>query len=144
MSVAIGIASAYWLMQPFGIVGLAMADVIVGGLNVILLTYFLQRKNHGLDLSSIFSALARILVSASVAGVVIYLLLAPLTKVFDQSYFLGVLGQGLTAGSIGLVIYGFLCYIFKLPELQSLSNTLRRRWLKTKNIQATEMFETKE
>lgn len=144
ISVIIGIGSAYYLMQTYGIVGLAMADVIEGGLNVILLVYLLQRKNRGLDLPTIFSGLIRILIAASFAGIVIYLLLAPLSKIFNQSYFLGVLGQGLTAGLTGLVIYGFLCYIFKLPELNSLINTLHRRWLKTKNIQTTELFETKE
>lgn len=144
ISVAIGISSAYWLMKPYGIVGLAMANVIEGGLNVSLLTYLLQRKNKGLDLSSIFSALARILAAAVIAGFCIHWSLRPLAEIFDQSYFLGVFGQGFTAGIIGLVIYGFLCYIFKLPELYSVADSLHRRWLKIKNIRNTELFETKE
>ena len=139
-----GIGCAYVLMQRFGIMGLAAAGFIEGGTNVALLMYFLQRKNKGLNLRSIFSALGRILAATIPAGAAIYFLLPLLAKIFDQTHFIGVFGQGLVAGLAGLVIYVFLCYILKLPELHSLTASLQRRWLKLRNIETTELIETQE
>jgi hypothetical protein len=67
-----------------------------------------------------------------------------LAAIFNQQYLWGILGQGFIAGSAGLVIYGFLCYILKVPEFMQFKDSFKKKWLRLKNVQPAEIMEGKE
>ena len=139
-----GILAALILMRPWGIAGLALAGVISSGVNVSLLFFLLHRKNKSVEGKSILSAIYRIGSAGLAMAVVTQLMKYPLAAIFDQNYFFGIFGQGLIAGLAGLAIYALICYILRLPELNDFIASLHRRWLKIRNMQATELIETKD
>ncbi|MDD2757766.1 MAG: murein biosynthesis integral membrane protein MurJ [Patescibacteria group bacterium] len=144
VSELIAIIAALILMRSLGVAGLALAASIGGILNASLLVVYLRKNLTGLDGGPIISSLYRFTVAAMIMGIVIQALKYPLAKIFDLNYFWGVFGQGLVAGAVGLTVYGFICWLLKVPEFMHLKDSLARRWLKTGNVQTTEMIEGKE
>ena len=134
------IIAALLLMKPLGVAGLALAFSIGSILNFIILTIALRVNLKSIDGEKIFSSLIRIIIAAIPMALVIQLAKYPLAKIFDQSYFVGILGQGAVASLIGLAIYLLICYLLRVPELMQLKESLARRWLQTKNLPAVEVI----
>src|SRR3989344_318037 len=132
------IIAALILMKPLGVAGLALAFSIGSILNFIILTFALRSILKKIDGEKIFSSFLRIVLAAIPMALVIQSAKYPLAKIFDQTYFLGILGQGLVASIVGLAIYLLICYLLKVPELMQLKNSLARRWLQTKNLPTAE------
>ncbi len=140
----IAIISALILMKPLGVAGLALASSIGAIVNLTLLSIYLRKNTGGIEGEKIISSLYRVSIAAIAMAVVIQLLKYPLADIFNLNYFHGVLGQGLTAGIAGLIVYGFICWLLKVPEFISIKEALKKRWLKTRNIDTPELIETKE
>lgn len=132
------------LMRPLGVAGLALAVSISAFINMILLFVSLRKITGNLDDGKILYSLYKI----SIAGLFMALLMQglkyPLAKIFNQDYFWGIFGQGAVAGLSGLFLYGFICYILKLPEFMRFKNSWQGRWLKIRNLPAEGSAETKE
>ena len=131
-------------MDSLGVAGLALASSIGAILNFALLTIYLRQTTGNLDEAVILPTLYKIAFAALVMGLSIQWLKYPLAKIFDQHYLWGILGQGLSAGLVGLFIYIALCHLLKVPEYLHFKQSFQRRWLKFVNIETTESFETKE
>ncbi|MCX6782096.1 MAG: murein biosynthesis integral membrane protein MurJ [Candidatus Magasanikbacteria bacterium] len=140
----IAIIAALILMRPLGVAGLALASSVGAVLNMTLLVIYLRKATGGIEGEKLIASLYRISIAAIAMAVVIQFLKYPLAKIFDMNYFFGVLGQGLVAGLIGFAVYGFICWLLKVPEFVSLKEAFERRWLKLRNITTTELIETKE
>lgn len=144
VSELIAIISALILMKPLGVAGLALAASIGAIINISLLIGYLRKNLVGADFSAIMSFLYRVSISTIIMAVAVQLIKYPLAAVLDMNYFWGVFGQGAIAGIVGLATYGFICWLLKVPELIQLKESLTRRWLKTTNVQTTELIEGKE
>ncbi len=138
------IIAALILMKPLGVAGLALAFSIGSILNFFILTVSLRNKLKTIDGEKILSSLFRIILAAIPMAVVIQFAKYPLAKVFDQTRFFGILGQGAVASMAGLAIYLLICYLLKVPELIQLKNSLTRRWLQTKNLPTAETISNNE
>ncbi len=144
ISELISIIAALILMKPLGAAGLALASSIGVTINLILLWISLRSKTKTLNESEILSLIFKISFASLIMGIIIQTLKYPLAKLLDQQYFWGIFGQGAIAGTAGIVVYFFLCYILKVPEFMQLKDSFARRWLKTHNINTTEIIENKE
>lgn len=144
ISELISIISALLLMDTLGVAGLALASSVGAILNFILLTIYLRQTTKTLGEENLLPTLYKILLAAFVMGLFIQWLKYPLAKIFDQRYFWGILGQGLSAGLAGLLVYTGLCHLLKVPEYLHFKQSFRRRWLRFINVEATESFEMKE
>ncbi|MFA6424545.1 MAG: murein biosynthesis integral membrane protein MurJ [Candidatus Magasanikbacteria bacterium] len=140
----ISIIAALLLMKPLGAPGLALASSIGVTINLILLWIYLRSETKTLDESSILPLIYRISLASLAMGIVVQGLKYPLAKLLNQDYFWGIFGQGLIAGITGIVVYFFLCYILRVPEFMQLKESFSKRWLKLRNINATEIIETNE
>ncbi|MDO8509703.1 MAG: hypothetical protein Q7S24_01010, partial [bacterium] len=98
----------------------------------------------GLGWNKLIPLSFQVSIAAIAMGMVVQFLKYPLAKVLDQQYFWGIFGQGLIAGMAGLVVYGGLCYILKVPELMRTKESLQKRWLRPQNISTTEVVELKD
>lgn len=138
------IIAALVLMKPLGVAGLALAFSIGSILNFFILAIALRHHLKSIDGEKIFSSLLRVILAAIPMALVIQYAKYPLAKIFDQTYFLGILGQGLVASLAGLAIYLLICYLLRVPELMQLRNSLAKRWLQTKNLPTVEPISNNE
>jgi len=144
ISELISIIAALLLMHPLGAPGLALASSIGVTLNLILLWIYLRHEVKTLNENDIVSLILPVALAGISMGAVIQVLKYPLAKLFDQQFFWGIFGQGLVSGSIGILVYFLLCYMLKVPEFMQLKTSFAARWLKLRNINATEIIENKE
>lgn len=144
ISELISIIAALTLMKPLGAAGLALASSIGVTVNLVLLWINLRSEVKTLNESEILSLVYKISLASLVMGTVVQMLKYPLAKLLNQQFFWGIFGQGAIAGIAGVVVYFFLCYILKVPEFLQLKDSFGRRWLKIRNINATEIIENKE
>jgi putative peptidoglycan lipid II flippase len=144
ISELISIIAALILMKPLKAAGLALASSIGVTVNLILLWIHLRSEVKTLNESDILSLIYKISLASLVMGVIVQMLKYPLAKLLNQQFFWGIFGQGAIAGITGVVVYFFLCYILKVPEFLQLKDSFGRRWLKIRNINATEIIENKE
>ena len=138
------IIAALILMKPLGVAGLALAFSVGVILNFTILTTILRNDLKNIDGEKIFSSLFRVVLAAIPMALVIQFLKYPLAKIFDQTRFFGIFGQGLIASLAGLAIYLLICYLLRVPELIQLKESLARRWLQTKNLPAVEPISNNE
>lgn len=134
----ISIIFAVLLMKPLGVSGLALAVSAGAIINCGLLALALRNVYKTLDGERILASLFKIMIAAIPMAVVIQILKYPLAKIFDQTHFMGIFAQGAVAGLAGLAVYVIICYILKVPELIQLKDSLKRRWLKFRNVAVEE------
>ncbi len=144
ISELISIIAALVLMKSLGAAGLALASSIGVTINLILLWINLRSETKTLNESEILSLIYKVSLASLVMGIVVQVLKYPLAKLLNQQFFWGILGQGAIAGTVGIVVYFFLCYILRVPEFMQLKDSFAKRWLKTRNINATEIIENKD
>ncbi|HSR88887.1 MAG TPA: murein biosynthesis integral membrane protein MurJ [Candidatus Udaeobacter sp.] len=138
------IIAALFLMKPLGVAGLALAFSVGSILNFIILSVVLRQTLKKIDGQKILSSFFRIIAAAIPMALVIQFFKYPLAKIFDQTHYAGIFGQGLVAGMAGLVIYLLICYFLRVPEMMQLKDSLARRWLKTKNLPTIESISNNE
>lgn len=122
------------LMRSLGVPGLALADAGAAVFNAILLMILLRKKIRSAVDEKILSLLLKLGIASLIMGIVVQLSKEPLSKIFDQQYFLGVLGLGLMSGVLGLLVYGIICRFLKVEEMLHLQASLQTRWLRLWNI----------
>lgn len=144
ISELISIIAALVLMKPLGVAGLALASSIGVTINLILLWTYLRSETKTLNESEILSLIYKIAFASLVMGLIVQALKYPLAKLLNQQIFWGIFGQGAIAGTAGIVVYFFLCYILRVPEFIQFKDSFARRWLKIRNINTTEIIENKE
>lgn len=144
ISELISIIAALLLMKPLGAAGLALASSIGVTINLILLWINLRAETKTLGEKEIFPMVLQVTIASFIMGLIVQLLKYPLAKIFNQQFFWGIFGQGLFAGGLGILFYGVACYFLQIPEFMQLKNSFERRWLKLRNLNATEIIENKE
>lgn len=114
------IGGAWLLMAPLGVGGLALGWALGGIFNMILLWFFLEKKVADLRFGEILTSGIKILLSSTLAGAGAWLMLRLASNFLDTQTFIGLLTQGLIAGSAGLVIYLLAALVFGVAEIRSL------------------------
>ncbi len=134
------ITSALLLMKPYGVYGLALATAVGSTLNMLLLFILLRFNLKNFNFTKLFVFLLKIIGAATLAYVTIYYFSGILENVFDQTRFYGVLLQFLISAVLGLLSYSLLCYLFQLQEIINLGQTLKKQWLKIRNLPNEEII----
>lgn len=139
------IISALILMKPFdflgwyfnlGVSGLALATSIGISINALLLVVALAKKTKNIEAKNLFLTLIKTVVASILMAATMQYLKTPLVHYFDLNYFWGIFGQGMIAGSTGLIVYCLVSYVLKVPEMTLMLGTLEKRWLRLKNVPA--------
>jgi putative peptidoglycan lipid II flippase len=104
---------------------IALATSLSMILNFVFLSAVLYFKVQGYPLRHVSRCLAKICLAAGIMGVTVHFLAQSLQPFFN----LGLIGRlaGLfTVMIVGLLVYGLSVYMFKIPEFQELTSTLKR------------------
>ena len=131
----ISIIAALLLMKPYGVAGLALASSIGAIINFALLAITLRQLAGPMEEQKLLTLLYKLSVAAIVMALVTQFLKTPLAKIVDMERFWGILSQGLISGTMGLLVYGVICWLLKVEEILLLHASLKKRWMKIWNVQ---------
>lgn len=134
ISELVSIICALLLMRPYGVAGLALATSIGAILNLGLLTALLRAKMIPLEGEKITQLLFKLALAAIPMALVIQYLKVPLSDLVDMTRFWGILIHGAASGTVGLLVYAFICYLLKVDEMTLLAGSLKKRWLKLRPL----------
>lgn len=127
VSAGVNVALSIFLAPRLGVAGLALAFSAASILNFLLLWIWLYIKTGISDIGNIFSAVLKFTVSSIAAGGAAQIMKAVVWPFIDMTRFSGVFIQLVAAGSFGLLVYVFFCYLFQSEELFSLIASLKHR-----------------
>jgi putative peptidoglycan lipid II flippase len=115
----------WWLVQTLGVGGISLATTLVTVSNLLLLTFFLQRKIGNLGLGQLVAPAAIMLTAASACGLTSYFAYMQLYSLMPINEFLRVFTSVGAACVLGLLIYWSLCVVFRLEEPTMLLRRLK-------------------
>ncbi|MFH1366600.1 MAG: lipid II flippase MurJ, partial [Patescibacteria group bacterium] len=128
VSLLINIIGSIILGHYMGILGLALSFSLSNLVNMALLILVLRRRFGNLDDKKIINSTVRIISASAFMAGVIWLIKRFLVLGINMQTFVGVFLQGLVAGTVGLIFYLLIAFIFRFDEISIL-----RRWIfKTK------------
>ncbi|MCX6809090.1 MAG: murein biosynthesis integral membrane protein MurJ [Candidatus Berkelbacteria bacterium] len=121
VAIASPLSKLSFSQTPSGVLsvaGLALAFSVGSFFNAALLIYYLRRKYSGvLNKSLVFSYFKTIVFSA-IMGLVIWRMNHILSNMVDMTRFVGILTQVVVSGTIGLVVFLALGYLFDSEEMK--------------------------
>ena len=113
------------LSQYFGVRGLALAFVIAGYFNLVLLWSFLRKKMIITESLGIIQSFGRVMGASTVAGLSVFGVLKMLNfSVISTSLILTIIQIAVVALIFALIHFGIL-YLIKAPELSYLKSIFR-------------------
>lgn len=113
------------------VIGLACAYSI-GHYITLSLLYFSYKKTTGFAVfPKIRKSFFEILAASLLLGGVTYLFLRIFNPLFDQRYFVGVLGQAFFSGILGIISFMCLLSLFKNKEYVYVINSFKKKFWKT-------------
>ncbi|NIP32796.1 murein biosynthesis integral membrane protein MurJ [Candidatus Saccharibacteria bacterium] len=130
VSVLLNVILSLWLINYFGVVGLALAFSISSIFNVVLLWIILRAKVGYLYEYPIIRSLYKISVAALAMGLVIQVSKIVIEPFLNMQKFWGIFTQGAFAAILGLLVYGAICLILRSPEMLNFKASVQRRLFK--------------
>lgn len=132
VSAVINILAAVFLVKPWGIAGLAMAFSIASILNFCLLWIMLRIKFGPLDEGNILKSTFKISAAASLMAFAAQTMKSILAPYVDMQTFLGVLGQGFGAGTVGIFIFSVVALVLGSREMAALRDAIKYKLFRIK------------
>ncbi|HMB25918.1 MAG TPA: murein biosynthesis integral membrane protein MurJ [Patescibacteria group bacterium] len=118
---------SWYFIQKIGVLGLALGFSLSSILNFLILVVFLALTTRGLFHDKIIKSLVKISIASVFMGVSAQYSKTWLGGLVDMSKFWGIAFQGMTAGLIGLAVFGITAYLLKTPELFNFLAGLKRK-----------------
>lgn len=147
---AVGLAAALaniFLSVKFsrimGAPGLALAFSISNIMNLAALWLCLDFKIGGLDELKILISSVKFSLAALACGFAVQGAKLVVGAHVDMTKFLGIFTQGALAGTAGILIYIFICFILKSEELFDFWSSLKRRFAGARTIETQDQGEVR-
>jgi putative peptidoglycan lipid II flippase len=125
----------------FGVVGLALAYSVASWVNMGLLFLALRSKIGKIDGVNIFYTTMKIIFAALMAGLITQSYKFIIGPISGTETFVRLLIQTLTAGSIGVLVYGAACWLLRVEEFFIFFESFKRRFLRFKKLPAVNVSE---
>ena len=107
--------------------GLALANSLAVGLELLILMAILRRRWKGIDESALLLTTGKALISAAAMGAVILLLEAVLSRVFQSTGTIMLLLRAGVEIVIGGVVYIAVALVLRMEEVRALPQIVLRR-----------------
>ena len=124
----------YFLVQKFGAPGIVLATVSVNVLSMITMMYFLDRRLNGMPLKSWSMTIFGLVIASVLAGGASWAIYHFLSQSFASmsvvARFGAELGGLAIASAVGLIIFGAIAVQMKIPEINALTNQIKRRFFR--------------
>lgn len=129
---------SFYFKNFFGVAGLALGISLGSIFQVLFLYIALQKKLGTLDGKNILFSTGKILLACSALGFTVQNLKYPISLMVNMDTFWGIFLQGFLCGILGLLVYAIVCFILKVEEIQILFASLRKKWLRIRQIPVEE------
>lgn len=126
----LNVVAALFLTPIYGVAGLGMAYSLAAIVQLILLWVPLRQRIGSLDEWRILKSFGILLIAGVAGALVTQIMKTIVVQFITLETFFGVLGQGLIAGGIGLVVYGVIAFLLKSDEMMEFLRGMKRRLLK--------------
>ncbi|AUT02034.1 murein biosynthesis integral membrane protein MurJ [Nostoc sp. CENA543] len=117
-------------VKPFGAPGLVLATVGVNCSSMLMLLWILHRRLHGLPLREWSLPILGLIAGSVVAGVTSFGVLVGTQKLLGTQGLMIQILQLCVSGAVGLIVFGVIAYLMKIPEVNSFTVRMRQRFLK--------------
>lgn len=128
ISIVVNVFLALYLSPLYGVVGLAIAFSISAIINLALLLGVLHFEFKGFHDKEVLLSLLRISAATVIGGATLQLLKYPIAQLVDMNRFLGVAVQMTGTFIAGSLVYLFICWLLKSPELQAIKTYIPRHF----------------
>ncbi|HWI56615.1 MAG TPA: murein biosynthesis integral membrane protein MurJ [Bacillota bacterium] len=118
---------ALWMVQGYREAGLAVANTISAGFNLVLLLYALKRKLSRLDMASLKSTLLVLIADAILAGLVALLLSWGWEKYLGYRTLAAKIGAVFVPGACAGLVYWLVALWLRVPAATEMSSLFLRR-----------------
>lgn len=136
ISALLNIIGSLALKNVFGVAGLALAFTLSTLAQISMLWFALRHSTKTLHEEEIFSSLYKIVIAGICMFLVMQYLKQPLSSLVDMTRFWGILTQGTLAGTLGLLTYASITFLFRVEEMRHFLNTLHKKWLRLSKIES--------
>jgi putative peptidoglycan lipid II flippase len=126
VELALFLVLASQFTQMFGVAGLALANSIAVGVELIILMVILRRKWNGIDERTLFTTTIKTIIASAVMGVVT-LIAAPIVESVLPGGRFGLLAQAAVLIGLGGVVFLVVGFLLRMQELVELPQILLRR-----------------
>ncbi len=127
VSAGFNVVLSILLAQKMGVMGLALAYSISMIINFILLWLALKVEIGSLDESTILVSTIKFSSASIAAGITVQGVERVILPIVDMTRLWGVLLQGFTAATFGILVYFAFCALFKSEELDYFWCAIKRR-----------------
>jgi len=128
-SMLVNLVASWYLIQYWGVLGLAWGFTISSLVNLVLLIVFLKIKVKNILQDGLIMFSFKLTFSALIMSFVTQLVKTGLGHVVDMNRFWGVATQGLVAGLVGLGVFIGLSYLFRIEEMLVFMASLKKKFL---------------
>ncbi len=136
VSSLINIIAGIYLKNILGVSGLALAFSLAMIIQLALLWLTLRDKLGTLHESKMVESVLKISGAGLVMMIVVQSLKSPIASLVDMTKFWGILTQGFVAGTAGILVFAYICYILKVEEMIKFKEAFEKKLLKIKPAQA--------
>ena len=122
----------YFLVQKFGAPGIVLATVSVNVISMIAMMYFLDRRLNRMPLISWSITIFGLVIASAIAGgaswTVYHFISRDFASMTAVAKFAGELVGLAIASAVGLTIFGAIAIQMKIPEVNTLTKQIKRRF----------------
>lgn len=133
ISTLINLGAGIWATPRYGIVGLVAGYSFSMVIQAAVLWMLLHRKVGSLNESTVVSLLTKLSVAVLGMGIVIQGFKYILGTLLNIDTFIGIFTQGLVSGTIGIIMYGLICYLLRVEEMQIFVESFKRKWFRVRS-----------
>lgn len=128
---------SWLLVEPFGLLGLALAFSIGSIINFVILLTVLQWQTNFFFWQKILKSFIKVCLASLACGALIIMVKFIVAIFWPYKTFISALIE-LSSGTIlGLTAYVIVCFALKCPEMQAVWNGIKRRLIKFQNKKTT-------
>lgn len=127
-TVIINIILSLILAPKMGVAGLALAFSAANIANFVLLFTWIYIKTGAINMNEIIVSVFKLTVAAIFAGLAAQASKTLVWPYIDMTRFSGVFIQLFSAGLVGALVYGTVCYALKSQEMLGFIESLKNRW----------------
>ncbi|MFH0969639.1 MAG: murein biosynthesis integral membrane protein MurJ [Patescibacteria group bacterium] len=131
-SEAVNIILVIILIKNYAVSGLAIAFSAASIINMALLFAILRKKIGNLDEKHILNSISRILLAAIIAGFITQMLKYAINRVANIDTFIGIFSQLVISGGMGIIVFLFMSWVFKVEEFFHFKNSISRKLFRVK------------
>ncbi len=129
VSELLNLLALVFFSQKYQVSGLGIAFSITAIFNDLLLFWFLRKRIYKKDKKEIIKSLKKIIVSATLSGIIVYFTRYFVSAFIILNTFWAVLFQLTVAGSLGIISFYLLADKLKIQELKDFKNSFQVKLL---------------